>query len=209
MREHGNHARPKRRDQVTTDARQGLPVAENRLSRPFTPTAPNPVWTSDITDLWTDEGWRYLAIVLDRFNREVVDWSIKPRMTADSVTDALTMAWFRKRPAAELLPHSDRGSQQASQAFPCQLKAHSMTGSRSRKGNGGEHAPTERGVNSFKNERVPDVRSATPAEIKAAAFEYIEVFYTRKRPHATPGYRSPVQFLENWIKAQPQEKLVA
>ena len=85
----GIHARHKRHYKVTTDSKHGLPVAENLLARNFTPTAPNQVWTSDITYLWTDEGWLYLAIVLDLFNREVVGWSLKPRMTADIVTDCL------------------------------------------------------------------------------------------------------------------------
>ena len=114
MRDNGIHARHKRRYKVTTDSKHGLPVAENLLARNFTPTAPNQVWTSDITYLWTDEGWLYLAIVLDLFNREVIGWSLKPRMTADVVTDALTMACFRKRPAVGLMHHSDRGSQYAS-----------------------------------------------------------------------------------------------
>ena len=111
MRENGIHARHKRRYKVTTDSKHGLPVAENLLDRNFTPVAPNQVWTSDITYLWTDEGWLYLAIVLDLFNREVIGWSLKPRMTADIVTDALTMAWFRRRPAPGVMHHSDRGSQ--------------------------------------------------------------------------------------------------
>jgi transposase InsO family protein len=86
-----------------------LPVAENLLDRNFTPVAPNQVWTSDITYLWTDEGWLYQAIVLDLFNREMIGWSLKPRMTADIVTGALTMAWFRRRPAPGVMHHSDRG----------------------------------------------------------------------------------------------------
>jgi len=137
MRDNGIHARHKRRYKVTTDSKHGLPVAENLLARNFTPTAPNQVWTSDITYLWTDEGWLYLAIVLDLFNREVVGWSLKPRMTAEIVTDALAMAWFRKRPAPGLLHHSDRGSQYASHAFQDKLKAFGMTCSMSRKGNAG------------------------------------------------------------------------
>jgi transposase InsO family protein len=148
MRECGIHARHKRRYKVTTDSRHGLPVAPNRLDRNFTPAAPNQVWTSDITYLWTDEGWLYLAIVLDLFNREVVGWSLKPRMKADLVTDALTMAWFRKRPAAGLLHHSDRGSQYASDAFQDKLKAYGMTCSMSRKGNCWDNAPTESWFNS-------------------------------------------------------------
>ncbi|AFL74577.1 transposase [Thiocystis violascens DSM 198] len=111
MRTHGIRGRHKRRYKVTTDSQQTRPVADNLLKRDFTPGAPNQVWTADITYLWTDEGWLYLAIVLDRFNREVVGWSLKPRMTADIVTDALTMAWFRRKPAPGLIHHSDRGSQ--------------------------------------------------------------------------------------------------
>ena len=113
--------------------------------RDFTPSAPNQVWTSDITYLWTDEGWLYLAIVLDLFNREVVGWSLKPRMTADIVTDALTMAWFRRRPAPGLLHHSDRGSQYAGHAFQDKLREYGMTCSMSRKGNCWDNARPKAG----------------------------------------------------------------
>lgn len=209
MREHGIHARHKRRYKVTTDSKHGLPVAENLLKRDFTPAAPNQVWTSDITYLWTDEGWLYLAIVLDLFNREVVGWSLKPRMTADIATDALTMAWFRRKPAPGLLHHSDRGSQYASAAFQNRLADYGMACSMSRKGNCWDNAPTESWFNSFKNERVHGVRFETRAEMTAASFEYIEVFYNRERLHSTLGYQSPAQFLKNWIHAQQREKLVA
>jgi transposase InsO family protein len=110
MRENGIHTRHRRRDKVTTDSRHGLPVAENRLERNFMPAASNQVWTSDISYLWTDEGWLYLAIVQDVFKRELVGWSLKPRMTAEIVTDALTMAWFRRKPAPGLLHHSGAAS---------------------------------------------------------------------------------------------------
>jgi putative transposase len=135
MRDNGIRARHKRRYRVTTDSKHKLPVAENLLARNFTPTAPNQVFTSDITYIWTDEGWLYLAIVLDLFNREVVGWSIKPRMTADIVTDALTMAWFRRRPEPGALHHSDRGSQYASDDFQRKLAQYGMRCSMSRKGN--------------------------------------------------------------------------
>jgi putative transposase len=111
MREHGIRARHKRRYRVTTDSIHGFPVAPNLLDRHFAPTASNQVWTADMTYLWTDEGWLYLAVVLDLFNREVIGWSLKPRMTTDLVTEALTMAWFRRRSAPGVLHHSDRGSQ--------------------------------------------------------------------------------------------------
>ena len=209
MREHGLRGRHKRRYKATTDSKHSLPVAENLLQRDFTPSGPNQVWTSDITYLWTDEGWLYLAIVLDLFNREVVGWSLKPRMTADLATDALTMAWFRRQPPPGLLHHSDRGSQYASHAFQEALADYGMRGSMSRKGNCWDNAPTESWFNSFKNERVFGERFSTWEAMKATAFEYIEVFYNRKRLHSTLGYTSPVQFLKDWIKTQQDEKQVA
>ena len=209
MRENGIRARHKRRYKATTDSKHGLPVADNLLDRNFTPSAPNQVWTSDITYLWTDEGWLYLAVVLDLFNREVVGWSLKPRMTADIVTDALTMAWFRKRPAPGLIHHSDRGSQYASQAFQTKLGEYGMQCSMSRKGNCWDNAPTESWFNSFKNERVFGERFATRNGMKSMAFEYIEVFYNRQRLHSTLGYRSPSQFLSDWLREQATEKQVA
>jgi putative transposase len=209
MHENGIHARHKRRYKVTTGSRHGLPVAENLLDRHFDPAAPNQVWTSDITYLWTDEGWLYLAIVLDLFNREVIGWSLKPRMTTEIVIDALAMAWFRRRPEPGVMHHSDRGSQYASRAFQSKLAEYGMTCSMSRKGNCWDNAPTESWFNSFKNERYHGVRYATHAEMKAASFEYIEVFYNRKRQHSTLGYTSPVQFLDRWMSEQHQEKMAA
>jgi putative transposase len=184
-------------------------VADNLLKRDFAPVAPNQVWTADITYLWTDEGWLSLAIVLDLFNRQVVGWSLKPRMTAELVTDALTMAWFRRKPAPGLMHHSERGSQYASHCFQDTLTEYGMACSMSRKGNCWDNAPTERWFNSFKNERVFGERFATREAMKATAFEYIEVFYNRKRRHSTLGYHSPVQFLKDWLNAQQREKRVA
>lgn len=109
MRENGIRGRHKRRYKATTDSKHTMPVADNLLKRDLTPIAPNKVWTADMTYIWTDEGWLYLAVVIDLFNREVVGWSIKPRMTTDIVMDALTMAWFRRKPAPGLMHHSDRG----------------------------------------------------------------------------------------------------
>lgn len=135
MRENGIRARHKRRFKAATDSKHTLPIAPNVLERNFTPEAPNQTWTADITYIWTDEGWLYLAVAIDLFNREVVGWSIKPRMTTDIVLDALTMAWFRRKPAPGLIHHSDRGSQYASHAFQARLKESGMICSMSRKGN--------------------------------------------------------------------------
>ena len=209
MRENDIRARHKRRFKATTDSKHALPVAGNLLDRNFMPGAPNQVWTADMTYIWTDEGWLYLAIVLDLFNREIVGWSLKSRMTADIVTDALTMAWFRRKPAPGVLHHSDRGSQYACRAFQQKLVDYGMACSMSRKGNCWDNAPSESWFNSLKNERVHGRRYVTRAEATADIFEYIEVFYNRKRRHSTLGYRSPTQFLKDWISAQHDEKLVA
>jgi len=117
----------------------------------------------------------------------VVGWSLQPRMTADIVTDALTMAWFRRKPAVGLMHHSDRGSQYASQPFQHQLREYGMICSMSRKGNCWDTAPTESWFNSLKNERVHGLRYDTRAAMTAASFEYIEVFYNRMRRHSDAG----------------------
>ena len=209
MRENGIRARYKRRYKATTDSKHALPVAPNVLDRDFTPSAPNQTWTADLTYVWTAEGWLYLAIVLDLFNREIVGWSIKPRMTADIVTDALTMAWFRRKPGPGLIHHSDRGSQYASHAFQEKLTEYGMICSMSRKGNCWDNATSESFFNSLKNERVHGTRYETRDEAIADLFAYIEVFYNRSRRHSTLGYKSPTQFLHDWITTQHERKLAA
>jgi putative transposase len=205
MRRHGIRARHKRRYKATTDSKHTLPIAPNLLDRQFLPEAPNRVWTGDITYIATSEGWLYLAIVLDLFNREIVGWSIKPRMTADIVTDALTMAWFRRKPNQGVLFHSDRGSQYASAAMRTKLNDYGMTASMSRKGNCWDNAPSESFFNSLKNERVHGAAYASRESAQADIFEYIEVFYNRSRRHSTLGYTSPIQYLQDWINSQSDE----
>ncbi len=209
MRAHGIRARHKRRYKATTDSTHGLPVADNLLDRNFRPSAPNQTWTADLTYVWTDEGWLYLAVVLDLFNREIVGWSIKPRMTADIAVEALTMAWFRRKPAPGLMHHSDRGSQYASLAFQARLAEYGMTCSMSRKGNCWDNAPTESFFNSLKNERVHGARYTTRDEAITDLFEYIEVFYNRSRRHSTLRSKSPVRFLADWIDTQHGQNLAA
>lgn len=209
MRDNGIRARHKRRYRATTDSKHALPVADNLLDRQFTPAAPNMTWTGDITYIATGEGWLYLAVVLDLFNREVIGWSIKPRMTADIVTDALAMAWFRRKPAAGVVFHSDRGSQYASHAMQARLAEYGMTGSMSRKANCWDNAPTESFFNSLKNERVHGACYRTRAQAEADLFEYIAVFYNRRRRHSSLDYRSPDQFLHDWISSQNQHATAA
>ena len=209
MRENHIRARHKRRYRVTTDSKHKLPVAANLLNREFTPTAPNQVFSSDITYIWTDEGWLYLAVVLDLFNREIVGWSIRPRMTVEIVTEALTMAWFRRRPKAGAIHHSDRGSQYASHDYQRKLADYGMRCSMSRKGNCSDNAPTESFFNSLKNERVHATRYRTHQDATSDLFEYIEVFYNRSRRHSSLGFVSPVQFLQDWFKAQQTKEAAA
>ena len=204
MRDNGIKARHKRRYKATTDSRHTLPVAPNLLNRDFHPTAPNQAWCADLTYIWTDEGWLYLAIVLDLFNREIVGWSINPRMTADIVLDALTMAWRHRKPMPGLIHHLDRGSQYASHAFQAKLKEYGMICSMSRKGNCWDSAPAESFFNSLKNERVHGARYHTRDEARADLFDYIEPFYNRKRSHSTLGYASPTEFMKNWVCSQAE-----
>ncbi len=133
MAQHGIKAYTKRKFKATTNSAHGLPVAPNLIQRDFSPALPNRVWTTDITYLDTSEGWLYLTVMLDLFSRQVVGWSIQPRMTQQRVVDALRMAWFRRRPEPGLIVHSDLGSQYCGQLFQSTLKAYGMKSSMSRK----------------------------------------------------------------------------
>ena len=205
MRENGIRARHKRRWKATTDSKHTLPVAQNLVARDFSPSEPNQVWGADITYIDTDEGWLYLAVVLDFFNREIVGWSLKERLTADLVIDALTMGWFRRRPKPGLIHHCDRGVQYASQAFQAKLAEYGMRCSMSRKGNCWDNAPTESFFNSLKNERVHGSRYRTRSHAKADVFQYIEIFYNRVRRHSTLGQTSPERFLSAWLASQEKQ----
>ena len=138
---HDIKARGKRKYKVTTDSKHNLPVAPNLLGRQFAPSAPNSVWTSDITYIDTAEGWLYLAVVIDLLSRQIVGWSMQPNMKKELVIDALRMAWFRRHPAPGLLFHSDRGSQYCSADFQAALSAYGMRCSMSRKCDCWDNAP--------------------------------------------------------------------
>ena len=143
MQQHGIRAKTKRKFVVTTDSRHSLPVAPDLVQRRFNPEAPNQLCSGDITYIQTDEGWLYLAAVIDLFNRQVVGWSLQPHMQASLVKDALAMAWWRRRPPPGLVFHSDRGSQYCSHEFQDALKGWGVRSSMSRKGNCWDNAPTE------------------------------------------------------------------
>jgi transposase InsO family protein len=200
----GIRASKKRRFVATTDSKHSLPVAENLLERAFNVEAPDQVWVSDITYVPTAEGWLYLAGVVDLGTRQVVGWSMSERLDKRLAVEALGMAYGRRRPAEGLLHHSDRGSQYASQEYQELLKGYGMLPSMSRKGNCWDNAPMESFFASLKKELVHRKRFATRQEARKALFEYIEVFYNRKRLHSSLGYKSPLQFFEDWRSSQNQ-----
>jgi len=201
MAQHGIKARTKRKFKATTNSAHQLPVAPNLIERDFSPAFPNQIWTTDITYLDTDEGWLYLTVMLDLFNRQVVGWSIQPRMTQQLVVDALRMAWFRRRPQRGLIVHSDRGSQYCSKLFQTTLKAYGMQSSMSRKADCWDNAPTESLWGSLKRASVCGRRFTTREQAKVAVLDWL-AFYNSTRLHSTLGYVSPMQFEKNWLAEQ-------
>jgi putative transposase len=201
MKSHGIKARGKRKFVVTTDSKHNLPIAPNLLNRNFQPAQPKVVWTSDITYIQTDEGWLYLAAVIDLYSRQVVGWSMQPHMQTSLVTDALRMAWFRRRPEPGLIFHSDRGSQYCSQAFQQTLNEYGMQSSMSRKGNCWDNAPTESLWGSLKVGRLYGMRFETRRQAMDEVIDWL-TFYNHRRLHSTLGYISPMQFEKNWFAAQ-------
>ncbi len=194
MRANSIRAKTVKKWRATTDSSHKLPVAANTLDRQFTVTAPNRVWAGDITYLWTEEGWLYLAVVLDLYSRAVIGWAMGPRLTAGLAREALTMALWRRKPGKGLLHHSDRGVQYAAHDYQRLLGSHGIACSMSRKGNCWDNACVESFFRTLKVERVYHRRYVTRDEAKQDVFQWIEVFYNRKRRHSTLGYRSPAEF---------------
>ena len=194
MREAGIEVKRKKRFKVTTDSKHSYPVAPNILAREFDVDSPNKVWASDITYLWTQEGWLYLAVVVDLFSRKVVGWSLSHRITADLVINALQMGIWMHKPGKGLLHHSDRGSQYACHDYQKLLSQHGFVCSMSRKGNCWDNAVVERFFRSLKTERTDHVLYGTRKEAKKDVFHYIELFYNKWRKHSYLGYVSPIQY---------------
>lgn len=178
----------------TTDSGHRQPVADNLLSRHFSPSQPNCTWATDITYVATRQGWLYLAVVLDLFSRQVVGWAMGPTIDTHLVLGALDMALKSRKPPRGLLHHSDRGSQYASADYQRALEQRGIRCSMSRKGNCWDNAVVESFFSSLKMELVHEADFATREQASAALFEYIEVFYNRKRRHSSLGYLSPVEY---------------
>jgi len=194
MRQHGIRAKTVKQWRATTQSHHRFPVAANTLNRQFTVESPNRVWAGDLTYLWTAEGWLYLAVLLDLYSRAVIGWAMGVRLTVDLAERALTMALANRTPTAGLLHHSDRGSQYAATRYQQLLATHGMIPSMSRTGNCWDNACVESFFGPLKRELVYHRHYATREDATQDIFEYIEVFYNRKRRHSTLGYDSPAEY---------------
>ncbi len=194
MRNAGIRSRTRKKFKATTNSRHNLPVAQNLLDRDFNAKAPDTAWVGDITYIWTDEGWLYLAVLLDLYNREVVGWSAASRMTRQLAIDALEMALGKRQPEQGLLHHTDRGSQYASADYQKILKERGMVCSMSRKGNCHDNAVAESFFGRLKMEWVNHERYHSRSEAIQNLFYYIEVFYNRKRRHSSIDYAIPQEY---------------
>jgi transposase InsO family protein len=194
MRVNGWRAKAAKKFKATTNSNHKLPVAPNLLQQNFSAHKPNEKWVSDITYVWTEEGWLYLAVVMDLYSRMVVGWSMSERMTSQLVIDALQMAiWRRKKPQGVII-HSDRGSQYCSHDYQKLLTENGFICSMSKRGDCYDNASMESWNHSFKVEAIHGEKFSTRADAKNHVFEYIDVYYNRKRLHSRLGYLSPVYF---------------
>ena len=188
---------PKRRFRVTT--KSGVTRALNLLDQNFSADDANQRWASDITFIWTGQGWLYLAVVMDLYSRRIIGWSMSRRINRHLATNALTMALGQRRPEGELIHHSDRGVQYLSDDFQDLLKANGITCSMSGRGSCYDNAVVESFFASLKRERVQRKKYRTRDEARADVFDYIERFYNRQRRHGYVGKISPAEFEERTL----------
>ena len=201
MSELGLFGRHKRRFIKTTDSNHQEPIAANRLQRDFTATRPDQKWLADITYIRLIEGWLYLAVVLDCFSRRIVGWSLSRRIDAELVCTALTMALRRRCPLGDLVHHSDRGVQYASQALRSLLQREGLTMSMSHKGDPWDNAMMESFFGSLKTEWI-DTGYATESQARMEVFKYIEMFYNPTRRHSALDYLSPTEYERRYQAGQ-------
>lgn len=193
MRGAGIVGTSRRRHKTTTRSNPAHPVAPNILDRDFTATRPDQRWVTDITYIWTDEGWAYLATILDLYSRRVVGWSLSTSLSTELPLQALDNALRQRTPGGELLHHSDRGCQYTSSAYRRALAQRGITVSMSRRGNCWDNAVAESFFASLKCELVYTRRWRTRVELRASLFEYLESFYNRRRLHSALNYRTPAE----------------
>ncbi len=188
-----------KRFKATTDSKHSLEIASNILSRQFNPTSPNKVWTTDISYVWTLDGFVYLAVVIDLYSRQIVGWAIDDNMKTSLCINALRMAYWKKKPDKGVVHHSDRGSQFASYAYKEELSHLGMIPSMSRLGNCWDNAPTERFFRSLKSEHLVYEKLGCKKQAKLSILDYI-AFYNGERIHSTLGYVTPIAFERNFYR---------
>ncbi len=200
MKEMNLCATPKKKYIQTTDSNHSNPIYPNLLQRNFHSEAPDRVWVSDITYIWTSEGWLYLATVMDLFSRKIVGWSIDQSLTKDLALQALDRATLMREPSDELIHHSDRGSQYTSNEYIERLSEHDIKISMSRKGDCFDNACIESFHATIKKELIYRTHFKTREEAKWEVWKYIMTFYNAKRKHSTIDYYSPNQFERDYEK---------
>jgi len=200
MNQHQIYAQRKRRRKLTTQSQHGYPKAPNILAQNFEAQAPNQKWVSDISYVATEEGWLYLAVIMDLFSRKIVGWAMERTLSDELTRSALRMALEQRKPKPGLIHHSDQGRQYASHAYRQLLAAYKMMVSMSRKGNCYDNAPIESFFSTLKSEHIHFQKYLTRREAKTDVFAFIEGFYNRQRLHSSLGYWSPVQFERNYLK---------
>ena len=178
----------------TTDSNHDKPVAPDLIEQDFTALAPNQKWVSDLTYVWTDEGWLYLAVIMDLYSRAIIGWSMGNRMTQQLMCDALTMASFRRGFPKGVIIHSDRGSQYCSKGYQRLIKISDLRCSMGRRATCYDNAAMESFFHTLKVELIHRERYTTRQAAKGAIFEYIETYYNRKRRHSAIGYKIPALF---------------
>lgn len=198
MRESGLKARQKRRFTRTTDSAHAFPVAPNLIAQRFDMDAPNRKWGSDITYIWTREGWLYLAVVIDLYARRIIGWEVSDRLHAQlalsALNKAITMRGVNPKATPDLVHHSDRGSRYCANAYQAKLRENGIAISMSGKGNAYDNAMVETFFKTLKTELIWRARFNTRQEATSAIARYIDGFYNPSRRHSALGYISPVQF---------------
>jgi putative transposase len=194
MRANGLAARPKRRFRRTTDSRHARPIAPNIVDRNFEVAAPNRLWATDVTAVWTLEGWVYLAVMLDLFSRRVVGWALSSTNDTALALEALRAALRLRHPPPGLIHHSDRGSPYASEAYRAELASHGIVASMSRKGDCWDNAVAESFFSTLRAELVDHESYANPALARRSIGDYIDSFYNYERRHSALDYLNPTEY---------------
>jgi transposase InsO family protein len=194
MHNAGIRAKTVRRYKITTRSRVSRVTTPDFVQRNFSAPKPNYIWTTDITYVWTKQGWAYLAVVLDLFSRMIVGWELSTRLSTSLVTESVKRALFKRAPSERLILHSDRGSQYTSTQLQEFAKEHNIQLSMGRTGSCYDNAVTESFFHTLKTEHLSFHRYETRLDARTSIFDYIETFYNQHRLHSTIGYRSPMQY---------------